>query len=227
MFGGAFDPPHLAHLRLAQTAIDELSLDELVVIPTGKGPHKLRELSSPLDRLKMCQLAFQGLERARVDDCELSRDGVSYSFDTLVQLSAKNPDADLYLVIGADQAYVFDTWYKWEAILEIATLAVAQREPQIKADTAVKITIETTPKDHSIEVGRYRWHNRGLIERTRDFRGRTHAEVAVTLNMPSMSVSATQIRHSIQEGVDVSHLLNPAVHTYILAHSLYIPKSST
>ena len=232
--GGAFDPPHTAHQRLAQTAVDQLGLDELLVIPTGRGAHKQRALSSPLHRLRMCQLAFEGSEcpRARVDDCELNRDGVSYSFDTLVQLRAQHPNADWYLVIGADQAQVFDTWYKWEAILEMATLAVAVREPQGKfdpldLDKAAQITQETTPNDHCVEVQGYRWHNRALIERLQNSRERSHAEVAVTLNMPSMSVSATQIRNSIQEGVDVSHLLNPAVHAYILSHSLYIPKSIT
>jgi nicotinate (nicotinamide) nucleotide adenylyltransferase len=157
---------------------------------------------------------------------------VSYSFDTLVQLRAQHPNADWYLVIGADQAQVFDTWYRWEAILEMATLAVAVREPQGKfdpldLDPAAQITQETTPNDHCVEVQGYRWHNRALIERLQNSRERSHAEVAVTLNMPSMSVSASQIRNSIQEGVDVSHLLNPAVHAYILAHSLYIPKSIT
>ncbi len=215
VFGGAFDPPHLAHVRLAQTAIAELCLDTLYVVPTGSALHKNRSLSTPKHRLCMTQLAFEGLEKVIIDECELRRSGVSYTYDTVYDLRQQHLGADIYLIIGADQARLFDTWHRWTELLQLVTLAIAERAPEISPDT--------TQGDQNLELEHYRWHNRGLVKSVQNSRERTHPQIAVTLNMPSMSVSATQIRSFIKEGVDISHLVNPAVLSYITAHSLYTP----
>ena len=75
MFGGAFDPPHNAHVALAQTALTELSLDRLHIIPTGQAWHKARSLSPAENRLAMARLAFQNMPRVVVDDREIKRAG--------------------------------------------------------------------------------------------------------------------------------------------------------
>ena len=223
IFGGAFDPPHLAHAQLAQTAIDDLQLDELIVVPTGQALHKSRQLSASNHRLRMTQLAFEGMPRVSVDACELSRAGVSYSFDTLVDIKNRHLDqdkrADFYLIIGADQAEKFDTWHKWIDILQIATLAIADRPSDVSTDTTL------TPRN--LELDRYRWHNKDLFKSAQNSQSRANPGIAVKLNMPSMPVSATQIRELIQEGSDVSQWVSPAVLAYINSHSLYTPKSIT
>ena len=117
LFGGAFDPPHDAHLALARAAIDQLALDRLHVLPTGDAWHKSRPLSPGADRLAMCRLAFADLPRVRVDDRELRRDGATYTIDTLAELHAEEPAAQLFLVIGADQAAAFHRWRRAADIL--------------------------------------------------------------------------------------------------------------
>jgi nicotinate-nucleotide adenylyltransferase len=130
VFGGAFDPPHCAHVALARTAIEQLQLDELRVIPTGYAWHKNRPLSSSEHRLQMTKLAFSGLHRVHVDDRELRRAGPTYTIDTLEALCAEQPGSVLFLVIGGDQLAAFDKWRKWQDILRLATVCVAQRLPQ-------------------------------------------------------------------------------------------------
>ena len=215
VFGGAFDPPHMAHVQLAQTAIAELSLDTLYVVPTGSALHKNRLLSAAQHRLCMTQLAFEGLDKVIIDACELGRSGVSYTFDTVYELHQQHLGADIYLIIGADQARLFDTWHRWTELLQLVTLAIAARAPEITPDT--------TQGDQNLELDHYRWHNQSLVKSVQNSRERPHPEMAVTLNMPSMSVSATQIRSSLKGGVDVSHWVSPAVLSYITAHSLYTP----
>jgi len=127
MFGGAFDPPHLAHVALARAAVQQLGLDELRVFPTGQAWHKSRTLTSAEHRLAMAALAFGEVARAVVDGRELSRNGPTYTVDTLLELRAEQPDADLFLVIGADQAEALHSWHRGEAILSLATLGVAAR----------------------------------------------------------------------------------------------------
>ena len=128
MFGGAFDPPHLAHRALAEVALHQLALDALHILPTGEAWHKTRSLSPAQHRLAMSRLAFAGLARSMVDEREIRRIGPSYTLDTLRELQAEQPQAELYLVMGKDQADVLPTWRNWEQIVEIAIICVADRD---------------------------------------------------------------------------------------------------
>ena len=127
VFGGAFDPPHNAHLALAKTALVELELDALHVIPTGQAWHKPRNLSAPEQRLDMARLAFGDMPRVLVDDREIKRAGPTFTIDTLQALQAENPGAQLYLMMGADQFSAFRQWHQWQEILQIAIICIAAR----------------------------------------------------------------------------------------------------
>jgi len=127
MFGGAFDPPHRAHVALAQEAIRQLALDRLVVFPTGAAWHKDRALTPAGHRLAMARLAFADLPGVQVDDRELKRSGPTYSVDTLRELQAQHPGAQLHLLMGEDQAANFTRWHAWQEILQRAVLCVATR----------------------------------------------------------------------------------------------------
>ncbi|MES2189037.1 MAG: nicotinate (nicotinamide) nucleotide adenylyltransferase [Pseudomonadota bacterium] len=127
VFGGAFDPPHVAHLALANVAIAQLKLDELRVIPTGHAWHKARALSSAPHRLAMTRLAFRDMPEVVVDERELHRPGPTFTVDTLESLQAENPDAQLYLIMGADQFAAFQQWHRWQAIIGLAIICIAGR----------------------------------------------------------------------------------------------------
>jgi nicotinate-nucleotide adenylyltransferase len=127
VFGGAFDPPHKAHVALATTAIEVLGLDELHIIPTGQAWHKARALSAAEHRLAMSRLAFAGVPRVVVDSRELERAGPSFTIHTLRGLQSENPDAQLYLIMGADQFAAFRQWHEWQAIVSLAIICIADR----------------------------------------------------------------------------------------------------
>jgi nicotinate-nucleotide adenylyltransferase len=127
LLGGSFDPPHNAHLALARTALDHLRLDELWWLPQGHAYQKARALSSKADRRAMIELAIAGEPRFRLEDCELERDGPTYSIDTLRELSARQ-QADWFFIIGQDQYANLHTWRDWPELLQRVTLAVAARE---------------------------------------------------------------------------------------------------
>jgi nicotinate-nucleotide adenylyltransferase len=127
VFGGAFDPPHLAHVALARAAVEQLGLDELRVLPTGQAWHKSRALTPAEHRLAMAREAFAEVPRAVVDDRELRRAGPTYTIDTLRQFTAEFPQAELLLVIGADQAEALHGWRESDGILRLARVAVAAR----------------------------------------------------------------------------------------------------
>ncbi len=127
LFGGAFDPPHIAHVALARAALSQLALDELRVFPTGSAWHKARPLSAAGHRLAMARLAFADLPGVVIDDRELQRDGPTYTIDTLRELHHEHPQDTLVLVIGADQADTFDQWRESDEIARLAIISVAVR----------------------------------------------------------------------------------------------------
>ena len=133
VFGGAFDPPHIGHVALARAAVEQLALDQLRVFPTGQAWHKARELSSAQHRLAMAQLAFAEVPHARVDGRELQRAGPTYTVDTLRELQREFPGAELFLVIGADQAEALHSWRESAEIARIATIAIAARARPVEA----------------------------------------------------------------------------------------------
>lgn len=195
IFGGAFDPPHLAHVALAQAATAQLALDALHIIPTGQAWHKTRTLSAPEHRLAMARLAFAGLDRVVVDDREIRRAGPSFTIDTLEALQAENPGAQLYLVIGNDQFAALKTWHRWQAILEIAIICIANRAG-------------STSTGAGFDPENLAGHG------------------VLTLQLPLMPVSATDIRRQISSGSagppGWTPLVPEPVARYIERHHLYI-----
>jgi len=127
VFGGAFDPPHAAHVALARAAVEQLALDELRVFPTGQAWHKVQALSAAEHRLAMAKLAFADLPRTAVDERELHRPGPTYTIDTLRELKAGHPGAALFLVMGEDQADSLTRWHEWRAIVDSVVICVAAR----------------------------------------------------------------------------------------------------
>lgn len=127
IFGGAFDPPHQAHVALAKTAVEQLGLDRVFIIPTGFAWHKARTLTPAHHRIAMCNLAFEGLPLAQVDARETRRDGATYTADTLREIKSENPGATLYLLIGEDQAAALGTWHRLDEVIGSAIICVAAR----------------------------------------------------------------------------------------------------
>jgi nicotinate-nucleotide adenylyltransferase len=127
VFGGAFDPPHAAHRVLVEAALSQLRLDRLHVVPTGHAWHKARELSAAQHRVAMTRLAFSDLPAVQIDTREIERTGPSYTIDTLRELRSDNPSAELFLIIGQDQAASFSQWRAWREIVALATICVAAR----------------------------------------------------------------------------------------------------
>lgn len=128
VFGGAFDPPHMAHRTLVQAALADLQLDEFRIIPTGQAWHKARDLSAAHHRLAMAQLAFGDLPGVVIDSRETERLGPSYTVDTLREFKAQWPDAELFLIMGEDQARALSSWHEWTEVLRIAIICVAERK---------------------------------------------------------------------------------------------------
>ncbi|MDR1158557.1 MAG: nicotinate (nicotinamide) nucleotide adenylyltransferase [Oscillospiraceae bacterium] len=143
LFGGTFDPPHVGHVRLLEAAVPALAPARILVMPTGRPPHKDRTQASPEDRLAMARLAFASLPGVAVSDWELSRPEVSYTADTLRHLRAASPSGRLWLIVGADMFLMLPTWRRPEEIFALARIAVLVRaagQERAVAETAAFLT---------------------------------------------------------------------------------------
>jgi nicotinate-nucleotide adenylyltransferase len=127
LFGGTFDPPHNAHLALARAALDAFQLDALHWIPAGQPWQKTRTITDAAHREAMVRAAIDGEPRFVLDRIETQRAGPSFTLDTVRSLRSQHAQAELFLIIGADQYAGLHTWRDWQDLLGLVTLAVANR----------------------------------------------------------------------------------------------------
>lgn len=128
LYGGAFDPVHCAHIRVARAARDQARLDRVVFIPAAQSPMKAQgPRVSDVDRLEMLRLATQDEPNFLIDDSELTRGGVSYSIDTVSAFAEREPEAAFFWVIGADQLAQLGKWHRIVEIAQLVTFLVVAR----------------------------------------------------------------------------------------------------
>lgn len=129
VFGGTFDPPHIGHLVAAVDAQQALDLDVVLLVVANVPWQKVdsRAISAPEDRLAMVEAAVADTPHLQVSDLELRRSGPSYTADTLADLRAAEPDADLFVILGDDAASGFATWERYDEVAREAVLVVVDR----------------------------------------------------------------------------------------------------
>ncbi len=135
IFGGTFNPVHNGHLVAAEQVREEARLDMILFIPVKEPVHKKDEMLAPArHRLEMLELICEKNPGFTVTDCEIMRDGPSYTLTTVREMLEKRRGDDVVLVIGADSFNDFHYWYRWEEILDLVPLVVLQR-PGEKIDS--------------------------------------------------------------------------------------------
>ena len=139
LYGGSFNPVHLGHVGIAKRAIADLALDKLIVIPANVSPFKT-EQPMPWERVELVKAAFRDLEKAVVDLREVERGGVSYAIDTVRQIAAENPGAELFFVIGEDSVEGLPRWKDVEELKKLCTFKSYPRTPE--SSTAIRKLFE-------------------------------------------------------------------------------------
>jgi nicotinate-nucleotide adenylyltransferase len=192
VLGSAFNPPHLGHLALAQEALWQLGLSEVVLVPTGEAPHKRiaddpgREL-----RMTMTRLAAADDSRFSVSGLEVEREGPSYTYETLEMLAKEKGDTELVFVMGADAAVGLESWRNPERVVELARIAVARRAGVSQADVVAAM--------RSLGAG----------------------DRVAMLEMPQFGVSSSAVRERAASGRPLRYLVPEPVARFIEEKGLY------
>jgi nicotinate-nucleotide adenylyltransferase len=198
IFGGTFDPPHLAHVTLPPLVARRLDCRRIVYVPAAVNPLKTeRPLTPARHRLAMLRLAVAQVPDAEISTVELDRPPPSYTVETLAALRQRfGPDAVLYLLMGSDQALAFPRWKQWQRILELAVPAVLLRPPLNEEQFFAQL-MEVHPPEEA-----RRWLDWSVA-------------------VPQMDICATELRRRLAAGEDVRGLIQPPVMAYIQRHGLY------
>ena len=193
LYGGAFDPPHLAHTILAAEAQSQLALPRLLWLPTPQPPHKADRIVTPLrHRLAMLRCAIAGLPGFEISNVEMSRPGPHYTVETLKILREQNPAVDFALLIGGDSLRDFLLW----------------RQPLDILAACRTIGVMRRPGD-AIHLDALEEKLPGLSQKVR------------FVNAPQLDISSSDIRRRIAAGEHYRHYLHPDVYQYIEEHQLY------
>ena len=192
VLGSAFNPPHLGHLALAQEALWQLDLSEVVLMPTGDAPHKrIADDPGREQRLAMTRLAAADDSRFSVSTLEVDRDGPSYTYETLELLADQRADTELVFVMGADAAVGLESWRAPERVVELARIAVARRSGVSDAEVAA-------------------------VMRSLGADGR-----ATMLEMPQFGVSSSAVRERAAGGRPLRYLVPESVARFIEEKGIY------
>ena len=194
IYGGTFAPPHVGHVEAARAFMKQMRLDYLFVIPAAIPPHKQLDFEvDAFHRLAMCDLAFSGIDGVIVSDIELRRGGVSYTVDTLRELTA--PDTRLFLFCGTDMFLTLDQWYCADEIFKLCYPIYIRREnDQFITNKILK------------KIGEYTEKYNAVVRRV------------VT---DPIELSSSRVRKTLLEGGDISGMVDPKVKMYIEDHGLF------
>ena len=193
VYGGTFDPVHFGHLILAETCREICNLDAVWFMPAAVPPHKLNETITPArQRIEMLKFAIAGNSRFRISTLELDRKGPSFTVDTLTQMKKEIPDAELFLLIGADSLDDFPTWREPLQILNLATVVAVNRGR------------------HSTD-----------IEPFRAALGDEAAQQVLQVQMPAVDFSSTDLRARAAAGRSIRYLTPQPVAMYLQQQGLY------
>ncbi|WP_340105036.1 nicotinate (nicotinamide) nucleotide adenylyltransferase [Rhodohalobacter sp. 8-1] len=162
LFGGAFDPVHHGHVKIAKSFLDSNLIDRLLVVPTPESPHKDTSGQTPFaHRFRMLQLAFRDIDQVAVSDIETHLSKPSYTLKTIRYLQDENPGNKYFLCIGEDSLASFHKWWEYEEILDRVPLIVAARPGADSSQQSQSILDRAIFVDHSeVEISSTEIRNR-------------------------------------------------------------------
>ncbi len=196
VFGGSFDPVHIGHLWIAESALEVLNLDQVRWVPAAQSPLKPAGANATEgQRTAMLKLAIAGAEGHVIDERELARGGVSYTYDTIVDIQQEFPDAELYLIIGSDSLATMQEWHRPRDLLELALPAVVRRGGEAEPNFSVLD---------------------GLVSPERQDACRQNV-----ISMPIIELSSSDLRSRIAAGRSIRFRTPRGVEAYIRAEKLY------
>jgi nicotinate-nucleotide adenylyltransferase len=193
VFCGTFNPIHLGHLLMADFALKTLKLDRVIFVTSPAPPHRRVDLLEAEQRYNLVSAAVAGNPEYEASRIELDRAGPSYTIDTIKQLKREHPDSQLYLIIGEDNLQYIASWKQADEIFQCAQLVVAPRVKQTDKTVDPQIAKALPPSAR-----------------------------VITLDLPHVNVSSSEIRKRLRAGESIAALVPPAVNDMLVKTKAYV-----
>lgn len=194
IMGGTFNPVHIGHLFVAEAAREAFSLEQVIFIPTGDPPHKEpSQLASGRDRIRMLQLAVRDNPLFQVNEMEITREGTTYTIDTLIEWKAAHPKDQVFFIIGGDTLPELKTWRTFEKVARLCSFVVYQRFGYNKTD----------------------------LEKEAERLFQIYQAEILFMEGSYLEVSSSSVRARLAENQTIRYLVPDNVVNYILEHKLY------
>jgi nicotinate-nucleotide adenylyltransferase len=194
IFGGTFDPVHLGHLILAEQCREQGQLDQVWFVPSARPPHK-DALTQFAQRVEMLQLAIAGQPAFRVDELEKDRPGPSYTADTLDEIQRRQPQDELFLLLGSDTLHDLPGWYEPARVVRAATLMVMARSDWVLLSAEELRAALRLPPEAPVRVQ--------------------------VVQVPLIGIASRDLRRRAKLGSSLRYFVPRAVEAFILDRRLY------
>lgn len=195
ILGGTFNPIHNGHLILAQNALEFCDLDNILFIPSGCSYFKDQSLILPKnERIKMVSLAIENNDKFILSTIETEKEGNSYTYETLTELTNNNPNSDYYFIIGADTLYSIETWKNPDIIFSLSNIIVA-------------------PRDYKNQIE---------LKKQADYlRNKFNANIII-LDSPNIDISSTVLRNKVKNNKSIKYYVPDNLYEYIKSQKFYL-----
>lgn len=194
IMGGTFDPIHIGHLILAESAKEQHQLDEIWVMPNGNPQYKSdRQVTDVKHRVEMVRLSIENNSNMVLSTIEALRQGYTYTYETLEQLNASQPDDTFYFIIGADSLFTFDKWRYPEKIAKKCILLIANRSQTPMESLTSQMQYLTKAYDADIRL----------------------------IDLPTIDISSEMLRNKVKNGYSIQYYVTDKVAEYVKQHRLY------
>lgn len=203
ILGGAFNPIHMAHLRLGEAALSQLGLDHVIFMPSYKTPIKdTSNEISPMDRLNMVSLAVKSYDNFSVSDYEIKKQGMSYTYETLKFFKEQNPDNEYFFIVGEDAFKTMHKWIEPSTIFNCASIICATR------------------KNESNDLYSNNSDTISVFSAKKHLEESYNAKIYL-LDFELIDISSSEIRNKIKSQQDIGDIIPPNVKEYIKRNHLY------
>lgn len=193
IMGGTFDPIHIGHLVLAETAKHMFNLDIVYMMPNGNPEYKSKQITKAQMRLEMVKLAVSDNCNLAVSDVEVKRTGYTYTFETLQELKKNYPLDEIFFILGADSLFSMDSWKHPELIAQNCKILIANRDRTNKED----------------------------LEKHMMYLNDKYGMEIALLDCPCLDISSRMLRRMVANGQSIRYYVPECVRQYIIENQLY------
>lgn len=195
IMGGTFNPIHYGHLFLAENAYEQVQLDHILFMPSNHPPHKKDvQIMSSNDRVTMVKLAIEDNPHFLLSELEVHREGMTYTVDTLTEMTREQAEDEFYFIVGADSLINMPKWKNPLEVFKLCTIIAANREAMNRE--RLELQVEYLKKEYGARI--------------------------ILIDIPTIDISSRHIRERIQYGQSIRYYVPEKVAEYIKKQGLFL-----